>query len=99
MNASNSIMLMHSRISPVAALSGPKGRDLSTLAPLRALRARTPVPAWARRAVGEGVKSWPRGGKRLNGRIPILIVCFAISYHDPHAAWSFADGAFLPGPC
>jgi hypothetical protein len=32
-----------------------QGRSLSTLAPLRALRARTPVPAWARRAVGEGV--------------------------------------------
>jgi hypothetical protein len=38
------------------------GRDLSPLAPLRALRARTPVPAWARRAVGEGVKSCPRAG-------------------------------------
>ena len=33
-----------------------QGRDLSTLAPLRALRARTPVPTWARRVVGEGVK-------------------------------------------
>ena len=32
--------------------------DLSTLASLRALRA-TPVPAWARRVVGEGVKSYP----------------------------------------
>jgi group II intron reverse transcriptase/maturase len=39
-----------------------QGRDLSTLAPLRALRARTPVPACARRAVGEGVKSCPRAG-------------------------------------
>ena len=39
-----------------------QGRDLSTLAPLRALRARTPEPAWARRAVGEGVKSCPRAG-------------------------------------
>ena len=28
-----------------------QGRDLSTLAPLRALRARTPDPAWARRGV------------------------------------------------
>src|SRR5580692_11367529 len=37
-----------------------QGRDLSTLAPLRALRARTPVSAWARRAVGEGVMSCPR---------------------------------------
>src|SRR5882757_8913209 len=33
-----------------------QGRDLSTLASLRALRARTPKPAWARRVVGEGVK-------------------------------------------
>src|SRR4051812_8479075 len=39
-----------------------QGRSLSTLAPLRALPARTPVPAWARRAVGEGVKSCPRDG-------------------------------------
>ena len=38
------------------------GRDVSTLAPLRVLRARAPVPAWARRAVGEGVKSCPRAG-------------------------------------
>jgi hypothetical protein len=37
-----------------------QGRDVSTLAPLRVLRARAPVPAWARRAVGEGVKSCPR---------------------------------------
>src|SRR4029079_9687111 len=36
------------------------GRDLSTLAPLRVLRARTPNRAWARHAVGEGVKSCPR---------------------------------------
>ena len=39
-----------------------KGRELSTLAPLRALRARTPDPAGARRGVGEGVKSCPRAG-------------------------------------
>ena len=39
-----------------------QGRDLSTLAPLRALRARTPDRAWARRAVGEGVRSCPRAG-------------------------------------
>jgi hypothetical protein len=30
--------------------------------PLRVLRSRTPVPAWARRAVGEGVMSCPRAG-------------------------------------
>jgi hypothetical protein len=29
-------------------------REVSTPAPLRALQARTPVPAWARRAVCEG---------------------------------------------
>jgi hypothetical protein len=37
-------------------------RGLSTLAPLRALRARTPEPTWARRVVGEGVTSCPRAG-------------------------------------
>ena len=41
-----------------------QGRELSTLAPLRALRARTPEPAWARRAVDEGVRSCPRAGCR-----------------------------------
>ena len=39
-----------------------QGRDLPTLAPLWALRARTPNRAWARRAVGEGVTSCPRAG-------------------------------------
>ena len=39
-----------------------RGGSLSTLAPLRALRARTPEPAWARRVVGEGVMSCPRAG-------------------------------------
>jgi hypothetical protein len=39
-----------------------QGCGLSTLAPFRALQARTPTPAWARRAVGEGVKSCPRDG-------------------------------------
>jgi hypothetical protein len=39
-----------------------KGRDLSTLASLRALRARTLDGARARRAVGEGVRSCPRAG-------------------------------------
>ena len=34
-----------------------QGRDLSTLAPLRALRVRTHDRAWARRAEGEGVSS------------------------------------------
>ena len=39
-----------------------KGGSLSTLAPLRALRARTSDPAWPRPAVGEGVTSCPRAG-------------------------------------
>ena len=39
-----------------------QGRELSILAPLRALRSRTPDPAWPRRAVGEGVRSCPRAG-------------------------------------
>jgi hypothetical protein len=42
---------------PVVALQAQSqaGRELSTLAPLRALRARTSEPAWARRVVDEGV--------------------------------------------
>jgi hypothetical protein len=39
-----------------------RGRDLSTLVPLRAPRARTTDCTWARRGVGEGVKSCPRAG-------------------------------------
>jgi hypothetical protein len=41
-----------------------QGRELSTPAPLRDLRARASDPAWARRAVGEGVRSCPRAGCR-----------------------------------
>ena len=41
-----------------------QGRQLSTPAPLRDLRARASGPAWARRAVGEGVRSCPRAGCR-----------------------------------
>src|SRR5215469_2659832 len=41
-----------------------QGRQLSTSAPLRDLRARASDPAWARRAVGEGVRSCPRAGCR-----------------------------------
>ena len=55
-------------VAPVVALQAQsqaaKGRELSTLAPLRALRARTPESAWARRAVDEGVRSCPRAGCR-----------------------------------
>src|SRR5258708_10236757 len=52
-------------VAPVVAVQAQnqasQGRDLSTLASLRALWARTPEQAWARRAVGEGVRSCPRG--------------------------------------
>src|SRR5215471_8087286 len=52
---------LHSRaVAPVVALQvqgqATQGRDLSTLAPLRALRSRTPDRAWLQRAVGEGVR-------------------------------------------
>src|SRR5215469_8342776 len=53
-------------VAPVVALQAQgqatPGRDVSTLAPLRALRSRTPDRAWAQRAVGEGVTSCPRVG-------------------------------------
>src|SRR3954462_1184332 len=53
-------------VAPVVAVQAQdqatQGRDLSTLASLRALWARTPEQAWARRAVGEGVKFCPRAG-------------------------------------
>src|SRR5206468_3405790 len=39
-----------------------QGRSLSTPAPLRAFRPRTPDPAWSRPVVGEGVTSCPRAG-------------------------------------
>src|SRR4051794_4251843 len=51
-------------VAPVVALQAQslatQGRSLSTSAPLRALRARTPDPAWSRPVVGEGVTSCPR---------------------------------------
>ena len=53
-------------VAPVAAVQtqgqATPRRDVSTLAPLRALRARTSDPAWARPVVGEGVRSCPRAG-------------------------------------
>src|ERR1700686_4130848 len=53
-------------VAPVVAVQAQnqasQGRDLFTLASLRALWARTPEQAWARRAVGEGVKCCPRAG-------------------------------------
>src|SRR5271166_2907745 len=63
-------------VAPVVALQAQsqatKGRELSTLAPLRALRARTSEPAWARRAVDEGVRSCPRAGC---GKSACPVVC------------------------
>src|SRR5262249_51207585 len=58
---------LHSRaVAPVAAIQtqGPatQGRELSTLAPLRAFPARTADTAWTRPVVGEGVMSCPRAG-------------------------------------
>ena len=53
-------------VAPVVARQAQgqatQGRDVSTPAPLRALRARTPESAWARHAVDEGVKFCPRAG-------------------------------------
>src|SRR6266496_2589738 len=49
-----------------------QGRGLPTPASLRVLRARTSNRAWARRAVGEGVKSCPRAGC---GRSACPVVC------------------------
>src|ERR1700739_965305 len=64
---------LHSRAgAPVVALQvqgqATQGRDVSTLAPLRALRSRTPDRAGAQRAVGEGVTPWPRGGVGKSAR-------------------------------
>ncbi len=51
-------------VAPVAAVQtqgkAKPRRDLSTLAPLRALQVRAPHPAWPWPVVGEGVKSCPR---------------------------------------
>jgi hypothetical protein len=62
--------------------------------PGRALRARAPVPAWARRAVGEGVKSCPRAGcgrstspgsMSFHGKESVGIQGYALSNPDfPH---------------
>ena len=56
--------------APVVApqAQGQARRELSTLASLRVLRARTPEPAWVRRAVDEGVRSCPRAGCRKSAR-------------------------------
>src|SRR5258705_4240006 len=63
-SVSGTRQLRSDAVAPVVAVQAQnqasQGRDLSTLASLRALWARTPEPAWARRAVGEGVKFCPR---------------------------------------
>src|SRR5271167_2455346 len=55
-------------VAPVVTLQAQdqtkQGRQLSTPAPLRDLRARASDPAWAWRAVDEGVRSCPRAGCR-----------------------------------
>src|SRR6516164_10141666 len=51
------------RVDRAASIAAQLGQ-LSTPAPLRDLRARASDPAWARRAVGEGVRSCPRAGCR-----------------------------------
>src|SRR6516225_3504874 len=69
-------------------------RDLSTLAPLRALRARTPESAWARRVVGEGVRSCPRAGC---GRSACPVPCaasFGQSLSAAHACPAVAEAPF-----
>src|SRR6478609_8209969 len=73
---------LHSNaVAPVVAAQAQnqasQGRDLSTLASLRALWARTPEPAWARRAVGEGVKFCPRAGCLSRAR-PVGVVALAV---------------------
>src|SRR5712692_7213207 len=64
---SSARQLHGSAVASVVALqaqsqAAAQGRELSTLAPVRALRARTLEQAWARRAVDEGVRSCPRAG-------------------------------------
>ena len=81
-----------------------QGRDLSTLAPLWALRARTPGPAWTRRAVGEGVKFCPRAGC---GRSPAAKFCslrrpYRGAKRDPTRSKGLSWGNIcyaIPGAC
>jgi len=65
-SVSRTRQLHSSAVAPVVALQAQgqtkQERGLSNLASLRALRARTPEPAWARRGMGEGVTSCPRAG-------------------------------------
>ena len=59
-------------VAPQAQGQATQGRELSTLAPLRALRSRTSECARAQRGVGDGVKSCPRAGC---GRSACPVVC------------------------
>src|SRR6516164_1289521 len=63
-------------VAPVAPIQAQgqatQGRELSTLAPLRALPARTPYTAWSGSVVGEGVTSCPRAGC---GKSACPVVC------------------------
>src|SRR5260370_1840425 len=63
-------------VAPVVAVQAThqaaKGGERSSLASLRVLWARTLEPAWARRAVGEGVKFCPRAGC---GKSACPVVC------------------------
>src|SRR5450631_497127 len=52
----------HSVVASQVQGQATQGRDVSTLAPLRVPRSRAPDSAWARRGMGEGVKSCPRAG-------------------------------------
>src|SRR5258705_12628106 len=78
-------------VAPVVAVQAQdqasQGRDLSTLASLRALWAHTLEPAWARRAVGEGVKFCPRAGC---GKSACPVVC-------PAKAGMFSRRQTCPG--
>src|SRR5712671_5437526 len=74
---SSTRQLHGSAVASVVALqaqsqAAAQGRELSTLAPVRALRARTLEQAWARRAVDEGVRSCPRAGC---GKSACPVVC------------------------
>src|ERR1700741_452981 len=64
-----------------------QGRQLSTPAPLRDLRARASDPAWARRAVGEGGKSCPGAGCRE------ILMSGCVSSEG----WHVQQGTNLPG--
>src|SRR6516165_11119627 len=75
-SVSGTRQLHSSAVAPVAALQAQgqatQGRDVSPLAPLRALRSRTSDRAGVQRAVGEGVTSCPRAGC---GKSACPVVC------------------------